>query len=58
MYKKKGIDASDDMVALYLESLKNPQPEDLQILRELRKGTDPKKVLPKQFLLNRTTDGG
>lgn len=58
MAEKKGIDAGNDLIARYLESLRNPQSDDLRILRELRKGTDPKKVLPKIFLPNETTNGG
>lgn len=61
MAEKRGIDAGNDLIALYLESLRNPQPEDLRILSELRKGTEPERVIPKKFLLmltNETTDGG
>jgi len=48
----------NDITRAYLKSLENPMPKDLEILRELRKGTDPKKVLPKQFLASETTNGG
>ncbi len=48
----------DDITRTYLKSLQNPMPKDLEILRELRKGTDPKKVLPEEFLPDKTTEGG
>ena len=47
----------NDITRTYLKSLMKPMPKDLEILRELRKGTDPKKVIPEEFLPYQTTEG-
>jgi hypothetical protein len=49
MEKKKGIDGSSDIVARYLDSLKNLQAEDLEILKKLREGAKPEEVIPDEI---------